>query len=104
MAMNVFRLMAEINSPEIKLIVKARDGMVRIEGSRKSLRWLSQVIQAYSDQRFEDDFWIKPKGPGSVYFAKSATHGIYLLNSDTLKKSSLSKPRKAKPTAKRRSL
>lgn len=79
---NVFRLMADIYSPDIKLRVRSRDGKMHIEGSRKSLRWLAQVIRAYSDQRFDDDFWIEPKGPGSTYFSRGSTHGIYLYNSD----------------------
>lgn len=83
---NVFQLIEEEFSEDIKLKLTVKDGLVFIDGSGKSLKWLAKVMDAYAGQDFEDDFWITPKGPGSVYFSKGSTHGIYLYNTDFKKK------------------
>lgn len=79
---NVFQVLRKIYSKDIKLTIKVKEDFVFIDGSRKSLKWLAKIIDTFAEQDFEDDFWIKPKGPGSVYFKRNSTHGIYLYNTD----------------------
>lgn len=67
---------------KIKIIVKIDKEFVYIEGSAISLKFLAQILNAYADQNFPDDFWISPNGPGNRYFKKDSKHGIYFWNTD----------------------
>ncbi len=91
MKKNVFQVIEKSFSPDIKLTVKEAKRLIYIEGSSESLKWLAKIIKAYAGQNFEDDFWITPKGPGSAYFTKKSTHGIYLYNTDIAEKAQKSK-------------
>ena len=59
---------------------------VYIEGSKKSLKWLSQAIEIYSNQNIEDVLSIHPRAAGSKYFNKVVKRGICVFRTD-LKKS-----------------
>jgi len=85
---NVFKVLRKIYSKDIKLTIKVKEDLVFIDGSKKSLKWLATIIDTFAEQDFEDDFWIKPKGPGSDYFKRTSTHGIYFYNTDFKKKKS----------------
>jgi hypothetical protein len=86
MTENVFKVLGKIYSKDIKLTIKVKEYLIFIDGSRKSLKWLAKIIDTFAQQDYEDDFWIKPKGPGSTYFKRSSTHGIYIYNTDFKKK------------------
>lgn len=82
MKKTVDKIIDEIFSKDIKLKLSVDKDLVFIDGSAKSLKWFAKIIDTYADQDFEDAFWIKPKGPGSTYFKRGSTHGIYLYNTD----------------------
>jgi hypothetical protein len=82
MKKTVDQVIEELFSGDIKIKVTVGKDLIFIDGSGKSLKWFSKIIEAYAEQDFEDDFWIKPKGPGSIYFKRNSTHGIYLYNTD----------------------
>jgi len=79
---SVFQILRRSYSSQIKLNIRTRRGLVEIQGSARSLKWLAKIIQAYADQKFPDDFCIKPKGPGNSYFKSNSKFGIYLFNTD----------------------
>jgi hypothetical protein len=79
---SVLQILRRSYSSQIKLNITTRRGLVEIQGSARSLKWLAKIIQAYAYQNFPDDFWIKPKGPGHSYFSSNSKFGIYLYNTD----------------------
>ena len=52
--------------------------LVLIEGDKQALEHFAQLIQnhASGSEGCGRQFW--PNGPGSKFFAKAATHGIYI--------------------------
>jgi hypothetical protein len=70
------------DSKRIKLTIKVDKEFVYIEGSTISLKFLSEILKAYSDQKFQDNFWISPTNSGNRYFLKDSTHGICFWNTD----------------------
>jgi hypothetical protein len=83
---NVFTIIEKEYSKDIKLTITIKEDLIYIDGSKKTLKWLAKIIDAYADQDWEDDFFIEPKGAGSIYFNKNSTHGVYLYNTDFKKK------------------
>ena len=79
---NVFEIMKEIYSPKVKLKIRVEKHFIYVEGSKISLEWLSQIIHAYANQDYEDDFWIEPNGAGATYFSRNSKMGLYLFNTD----------------------
>jgi hypothetical protein len=86
MKKSVDHFIEELYSEDIKLKITVKDDYIFIDGSGKSLKWLSKIIGKYSEQDFEDAYRLHPKGPGSIYYKKGSTHGIYLYNTDNRKK------------------
>ncbi|MDP3148288.1 MAG: hypothetical protein Q8N83_04070 [Ignavibacteria bacterium] len=85
MAKTVNQVIRSHNNEKIKLTVGTDDNFIYLEGSKKSLKWLAEIIDAYAEQPFADDYWIRPKGAGNSYFTRKSTHGIYMLNTDLVK-------------------
>lgn len=85
MAKTVNQVIRSHNNEKIKLTVGTDDNFIYLEGSKKSLKWLAEIIDAYAEQPFADDYWIQPKGAGNSYFTRKSTHGIYMLNTDLVK-------------------
>lgn len=85
MTKTVNQVIGSHENEKIKLAVRTDDDFIYLEGSKKSLKWLAEIIDAYAEQPFADDYWMHPKDAGSKYFTKMATHGIYMLNTDLVK-------------------
>ena len=66
--------------PKLKVAAFSSDEelYVLLEGSRKALRMLGEMLIATADQKAGFDFAIHPRGSGTIFFNKASTHGIYL--------------------------
>ncbi len=62
----------------VKLDIQVREDTVFIEGDKKSLEFLGNLILAQAEFKSDTSFHIGPTGPGSIFFNKTASFGIYI--------------------------
>jgi hypothetical protein len=54
------------------------DDLMLIEGNSNGLKLLGNLLLSLAEAPLDDGFQIFPNGPGSIFFRKDATHGVYI--------------------------
>lgn len=60
------------------------DDLMLIEGNSNGLKLLGNLLLSLAEDSLDDGFQIFPNGPGSSFFSKDATHGVYIHRDDDL--------------------
>jgi|GEM_PF-5632207 hypothetical protein len=66
----------------VKLNIQIYGENVYLEGSTTTLKFLSEILGAYAEQDFQDNFYMSPKHAGFKYFPYDAKYGIGFWNTD----------------------
>ena len=65
-------------SENIKITCKVRRDFVLIEGNKKTLEFLGNLILAQAKFREDCSFEISPSGAGKIFFARGSKKGFYI--------------------------
>ncbi|MFA5260385.1 MAG: hypothetical protein WC450_04080 [Candidatus Omnitrophota bacterium] len=74
------------SNENINLNICVEDNMVFIKGDRISLCFLSKLLMAQAEFEGDDGFQISPFGAGRIFFDSKSKYGVYIHNSDQIKK------------------
>jgi len=68
---------------KLNLWIDEDEKLVFVQGDKKSLVFLGELILSIANFENDDGFSINPNGAGQVYFnKKKSTHGIYFNRKD----------------------